>query len=884
MLRTFRVPIGKGYEGSLHAIAMSPDGAMIAAAGYTGNWDGSWCIYIFETATGRLLKRLTPLPDRTLHMSFSKDGRFLVASLKAGAGMRVYRTDDYSLAGQHGPYGSDSVWAEFDADGRLLTTSLDGYLRLYRNDFSLLHEKKAPGGEWIVGASFSPDGERIAVGYADTSRVDILSAQNLELLTSANTRDVKRGSFARVAWSVDGRFLYAGGDFERGGRNPIRRWPAKSPRRFSDIPAASNVVMQIIPLNDGSIASSGRDPIVGVINKANREVFTRGPSTGDFREALESLLVSDDGTVVEFGFEAWGQRPFRFSVARRELLVDPEEPDDSLSMPVLETGALEFSDWRDSYTPHVNERTIPMLPHEASRALAVLPGGQHFILGTSWRLIRFGPNGEIGWQFRTPASVWTLNVTPNGKLVVAGLGDGTIRWYRAESGRDLLALFAHADGRRWVAWTASGYYMASPDGDSLIGWHANRGRDKAADFFPARRLRDTFYRPDVVTRILHTLDEEKALRRADAGDADTGPTRSVAELLPPVITILSPPGETTVSDPQVTIGYALRAPSGEPVTAIRVLADGRPWRRFDQKPIRVEGDEYVGSIQVTIPRRDVEISLIAENDQAVSDPSTVSFNWVGQRSEQLAHMPKLYVLAVGISEYANPRLKLSFAATDAFDFVRVLRSQKGLAYGEVEAMVLTDHEATLANVRRGLAWIRKRADIWDVAVIFLAGHGVDDADGSYYYLPHGDDPRHLATTGLPYTDIRATLATIPALTLFFIDTCHAGDVLGRPGQPSTDTNRLINDLSSAENGVVVFASSKGSEVSYENAAWENGAFTEAMVEGFHGDAAIAGRDYITIGMLNVYVSERVKDLTSGKQTPTMALPSLIPDLHVALRQ
>ena len=34
-----------------------------------------------------------------------------------------------------------------------------------------------------------------------------------------------------------------------------------------------------------------------------------------------------------------------------------------------------------------------------------------------------------------------------------------------------------------------------------------------------------------------------------------------------------------------------------------------------------------------------------------------------------------------------------------------------------------------------------------------------------------------------------------------------------------------------------------------------------------GEAAYRGRSYITAGMLDVYVSERVKELTGGRQTP-----------------
>ena len=100
-----------------------------------------------------------------------------------------------------------------------------------------------------------------------------------------------------------------------------------------------------------------------------------------------------------------------------------------------------------------------------------------------------------------------MNVTGDGRLVVAAYGDGTIRWHRMSDGQELLAVFVHKDDRRWVAWTPSGYYMASPGGEDLIGWHVNRGWDQAADFFPASRFRERFSRPDVVQKILDTLDE-----------------------------------------------------------------------------------------------------------------------------------------------------------------------------------------------------------------------------------------------------------------------------------------------------------------------------------------------------------------------------------------
>ena len=87
----------------------------------------------------------------------------------------------------------------------------------------------------------------------------------------------------------------------------------------------------------------------------------------------------------------------------------------------------------------------------------------------------------------------------------------------------------------------SGNYDASPGGEDLIGWHVNNGREKAADFFPASRFRSSFYRPDVIDRVVATLDEGEAVRLAneESGRKEVA-VASVRDKLPPVVTILSP--------------------------------------------------------------------------------------------------------------------------------------------------------------------------------------------------------------------------------------------------------------------------------------------------------------------------------------------------------
>jgi uncharacterized caspase-like protein len=118
-------------------------------------------------------------------------------------------------------------------------------------------------------------------------------------------------------------------------------------------------------------------------------------------------------------------------------------------------------------------------------------------------------------------------------------------------------------------------------------------------------------------------------------------------------------------------------------------------------------------------------------------------------------------------------------------------------------------------------------------------------------------------------------------TLAFIDTCHSGNVMGtRRGV--ADITGVINELASVDSGAVVFASSTGKQYALEDQAWGNGAFTKALVEGLGGKADYTRKGTISVNMLDLYLSERVKELTGGKQTPTTTKPQTIQDFPVAV--
>jgi hypothetical protein len=240
---------------------------------------------------------------------------------------------------------------------------------------------------------------------------------------------------------------------------------------------------------------------------------------------------------------------------------------------------------------------------------------------------------------------------------------------------------------------------------------------------------------------------------------------------------------------------------------------------------------------------------------------------------------RLVILAVGISKYRRADYQLGLAAKDATDFSAALRSQAGRLYSEVLVRTLTDETATRKSVIEQLRWLSSTVGPSDIGVLFFAGHGLNASDGQYYFLPHDADHERLAQTGVPEVEIRNALGRIKGKALLFVDTCFGGSALSRAG--SSEIARLANNLSASENGVVVFASSSGRQLSEENDAWGNGAFTKAVLAGLSGKADLTRTGRVTFKGLDFYVSEEVRKLTEGRQTPVTISPTGVPDFVLA---
>ncbi|HNJ41015.1 MAG TPA: caspase family protein [Acidobacteriota bacterium] len=370
--------------------------------------------------------------------------------------------------------------------------------------------------------------------------------------------------------------------------------------------------------------------------------------------------------------------------------------------------------------------------------------------------------------------------------------------------------------------------------------------------------------------------------------AGSGPAR----VSTPQIEILSPLAGSTVCSQYLTLRYRTSAP---PETGLEVWVNNQMVERGQRvktpaASTSIAGADGGGELQIVIPPHDTQVMLRATLPDGSKVQTSVSLRWcqeplVTTAPENNEYKPKLYILGIGVSAYADSSLILNYPAKDATDFVGVLKQQRGLLYEDVVVRLLTDSAATHNNILDGFQWIKTQTTTKDVAMIFLAGHGVDE-DDTYYYLPQDADTNNLLKTGISFSSIKTTINSMAGKKFLFVDTCHSGNVFGssnRRGAPNPDINLVVQELRAAENGTVIFTASTGRQASLENSRWGNGAFTKALVEGLSGQADLRNKGKVTVSGLENYISERVKELTNGKQTPTTAKPVTVIDFPLSVR-
>lgn len=874
-----RPPQDDDNEGKLFAVAMSPDGELVAVAGRTrlGSPSGQ-TIYLFERASARLLRRIQSLPEPILHLAYSPDGRWLAASMQGKGGARVFDAASGAERGRDSSLTDNAYSVHFSADSqRLVSSSYDGQVRVHavaaEGAMRLLVAARPGGGARPYAARFSPDGQRIAVGFDDSAVVQVLDAQTLAEVARPSTSGVAAGNLSRVAWSADGRSLLAGGTWATGSGTSVRRWAVDDWSRFDDRVASRNNVVDLVALPaaaGGGWLFGASDPRWGVLDASPKVLRQQDAAIADFRQQLDRLQVSADGRRVRFGVR--GSSAMRsFDVPTRALEVD------DVPLPAARTQApgLAFSGWRDEAEPRLNGELLLLDRHETSRSLAIAPDGRRFVVGSEWNLRLFDGPGKARWRQPVPGTVWAVNVSGDGRFVVAAFSDGTIRWHREGDGREILAFYPHADGKRWVAWTPEGYFDAAANAEDLIGYHLNHGADREGEFVNARQLWETFYQPGLVARRLDA-DGDKLLRELVQRRGDV---RSLltADSVPELVLESAASAQTDGSYELVV--RVLRAGQGAAKLVLRVDDGAELAGRWISPALAPTGAPTLapGSVlRMPVPLADGQRKLSVELVDARGVASKAVTADVTVKRADRAGDGTLHVLAVGVANYPHVNPPLKFAAKDARAVASRLAKNGGARFGgRVVTRTLTEAEATVANIGRTLTEMAAKARPEDTFVLFMAGHGTL-VDEQYYFLPWELDNTSdsaVRKQGVSQQRLRDWLGLLPMKSLLLLDTCRAGQTVQLAAVGALAEEGAVSTLSRLSQRNMIVASSRD-DVALEGYN-DHGVFTWVVLD------ALDRADYDDNGAVDVsdiaiharkHVPAITKEIFKVEQTPKQNTP------------
>lgn len=247
---------------------------------------------------------------------------------------------------------------------------------------------------------------------------------------------------------------------------------------------------------------------------------------------------------------------------------------------------------------------------------------------------------------------------------------------------------------------------------------------------------------------------------------------------------------------QLPLHVALQDPGGIPLESVHVWVNNVPVYGMAGHKLPSNTGRWVGNLPPFDLVRGVnglnKVEIAVRNQKGVfslREPRYVTYRPPAGQDEE---KPNLYVLAVGVSQYQNERLKLRFAESDAQTVLDLLRNAptnvaRFGAMASERLQLLGNRQAVRSEILRFReVLLKSKAD--DTVVLFFSGHGKVEG-GTFYFGTWDVDFTPPTRNGLSYNDILSLLDGIPARNrLVLLDACYSGPAPAAPATPSQPTS------------------------------------------------------------------------------------------------
>lgn len=166
-----------------------------------------------------------------------------------------------------------------------------------------------------------------------------------------------------------------------------------------------------------------------------------------------TLRVSANGSAISYPMRRDDKTTRVFKVGDG-IRNDPARalPPPDLAGPRLQAPGWRVEGWQNAYAPRIDGKTPRLDDYEMAHSYALSPDGKSLLLGTEWALRLLDANAREKWQVKLASVARAVNISGNGRLAVAALSDGTVRWYQMRDGKEVFAYFQHLNDKDWIAW------------------------------------------------------------------------------------------------------------------------------------------------------------------------------------------------------------------------------------------------------------------------------------------------------------------------------------------------------------------------------------------------------------------------------------------------
>ena len=279
---TYSAPI------AITAVAFSPDSTQIATGGYHE-------VLIWDVASGKLLKRLQGLPERTYAIRYSPDRRWIATASGTPAQAGLVRLWDAATgeAVRDLVEIDDSIFGlAFSPNSKLLAAAgCDRTIRIWDLATGKLAKSIEDHADWVLDLDFSPDSTRLVSGSRDKTSKVFDVAKGESLVTFPEHTD----AVYAVAFAKDGQSIAtAGGD------KVIKVWnPGAEAKKIRDIGGHGMAIFRLQFTADGKqLLTCSADKTARAFNPADGQQIRALQGHTDW---VYAATFSPDGKLIATG-------------------------------------------------------------------------------------------------------------------------------------------------------------------------------------------------------------------------------------------------------------------------------------------------------------------------------------------------------------------------------------------------------------------------------------------------------------------------------------------------------------------------------------------------------------------------------------------------------